>query len=327
MRCPWRQFDLEVLEARVMLSAAPLLPVSGAVSTANTADATVMLESASSERRIPQTSANTPAPVEALAVEHGLLDGVALVDLETPSPQPASGDVKVSTLAAAGEVTQGAALADTPTTNDSPLSSPDSVTAGNYADPDTSTLADQLTDTLRAANGPPEIGLHSVPASQPRSGAVGLLGPNDPSVILSDLPVWVSQGPDSINQLAGAKNTSGPAAGAVQVILPHPEEPGTMLLGTVNGGIWKTTNLNTDSPTWKAVTDDFPSLSIGAMASDPSAPNVVYAGTGAFSSFSYKGGSNGLLLKSINFGDSWKMLLATGLPESLKIQTSAFSSV
>ena len=59
---------------------------------------------------------------------------------------------------------------------------------------------------------------------------------------------------------------------------------------------------------WKPVTDQFPSLSINAIAFDLNDPSIVYAGTGSSSSFNLEGGVATGLLKSINGGDTWQLV-------------------
>ncbi len=79
-------------------------------------------------------------------------------------------------------------------------------------------------------------------------------------------PVWIEQGPgpNSNGQAEGLPNN--PTSGAVEAIAAHPTNVNIAVIGTVNGGIWTTTNATAASPTWSPRTDDFPSLSIGSIA-------------------------------------------------------------
>src|SRR5262249_18848040 len=90
-------------------------------------------------------------------------------------------------------------------------------------------------------------------------------------------------------------------AGAVQAIAVAPDG-NAAFLGTVAGGVWWTDNINqvapltnAVSPHWVPLTDRADSLSIGALALDPSDATVVYAGTGSFSSAKEGGPAVGLL--------------------------------
>ena len=57
------------------------------------------------------------------------------------------------------------------------------------------------------------------------------------------------------------------------------DKPDLFYMGTVDGGIWKSTNYGVS---WKNISDGWPSTSdsIGALAVAPSNPKVIYAGTG-----------------------------------------------
>ena len=66
-------------------------------------------------------------------------------------------------------------------------------------------------------------------------------------------------------------------AGRCVAVAPHPSIPGTLLVGSAGGGVWKTVD---DGASWYPLTDDLPDLSVGAVAYAPSDPEVVYAGTG-----------------------------------------------
>jgi len=58
----------------------------------------------------------------------------------------------------------------------------------------------------------------------------------------------------------------------------HPTNQNILLIGAVNGGVWRTTNATSSNPTWSPSTDFISSLSIGALSFDRSNANVVYAG-------------------------------------------------
>ena len=66
--------------------------------------------------------------------------------------------------------------------------------------------------------------------------------------------------------------------GRVVAVAGHPTEPSTFYFGACAGGVWKTTDGGTY---WENVSDGFFETSaVGALAVAPSAPNVLYAGTG-----------------------------------------------
>lgn len=102
----------------------------------------------------------------------------------------------------------------------------------------------------------------------------------------------------------------GTTSAAVQVLSIDPRDPNTILAGTPNGGIWRTTDGGT---TWQPLTDQFRSLSIAALARDPTNPAHVAAGlgwtsNGAIGPAFFRGGLEGGLLLSGNGGESWRQL-------------------
>ncbi|HEX4494529.1 MAG TPA: hypothetical protein VIE43_02580, partial [Thermoanaerobaculia bacterium] len=71
----------------------------------------------------------------------------------------------------------------------------------------------------------------------------------------------------------------GPAgmSGRVTSIAAVESNPNLVYIGGASGGVWKSVN---GGVTWTPVFDDQPVASIGALAIDPSNPDVVWAGTG-----------------------------------------------
>src|SRR5216683_7865222 len=67
--------------------------------------------------------------------------------------------------------------------------------------------------------------------------------------------------------------------GRVAAVSGVPGRPDEFYFGHVNGGVWKTRDAGR---TWLPVFDDPPQpvASIGALAVAPSAPDVIYVGTG-----------------------------------------------
>jgi photosystem II stability/assembly factor-like uncharacterized protein len=65
--------------------------------------------------------------------------------------------------------------------------------------------------------------------------------------------------------------------GRVLAVSGVPGEPGHFYFGSVNGGVWESTNAGR---TWRPIFDSVPVGSIGALAIAPSNPRVIYVGTG-----------------------------------------------
>ena len=65
-------------------------------------------------------------------------------------------------------------------------------------------------------------------------------------------------------------------SGWINAVAVDPQNANVAYLGAVGGGVWKTTD---GGQTWTPLTDNQPSLEIGALALDPTNPDIVYAGT------------------------------------------------
>ena len=126
---------------------------------------------------------------------------------------------------------------------------------------------------------------------------------------------WSAQGPAPI-RLGQIENVSpdNEVTGAVHALLPHPDIADILYLGSVNGGVWKTTNALDAKPTWTPLTDSAASLSIGALAFDTSDTGytTLWAGIGRNSSLSSLGGVRSGLMKSSNAGASWTSISGGG---------------
>jgi len=90
----------------------------------------------------------------------------------------------------------------------------------------------------------------------------------------------------------------GRAVAAVGV----PGQPNTFYMGTVEGGVWKSTDAGL---TWKPIFDNEPIASIGSIAVAPSNANVIYVGTGESDIRSALSSGDGVY-KSTDSGATWK---------------------
>jgi hypothetical protein len=66
-------------------------------------------------------------------------------------------------------------------------------------------------------------------------------------------------------------------SGRVNGVTGVPGQPNVFYMGSVGGGVWKTTNAGR---TWFPIFDSQPIASIGAIAVAPSAVDTVYVGSG-----------------------------------------------
>jgi len=116
---------------------------------------------------------------------------------------------------------------------------------------------------------------------------------------------WTSLGPQPITGgQVGNVLTSRPMSGRVASLAVHPTDPNRWLVGKANSGVWETRD---GGATFVALTDNAPTLAIGAVAYARTNPNTIYVGTGepTFSGVSYGGEG---VLKTTDGGVNWQQL-------------------
>lgn len=99
----------------------------------------------------------------------------------------------------------------------------------------------------------------------------------------------------------------GNIGGRVRSIVINPSNPSIIYIGSVSGGVWKTTN---GGSSWFPCKDDMENLAVCSMVLDPSNPNIIYAGTGEgfFNIDAIRGEG---IFKSTDAGATWQRLSAT----------------
>lgn len=132
---------------------------------------------------------------------------------------------------------------------------------------------------------------------------------------------WVQEGPAPIEDGPATASPKNEVAGAIEAVAAHPTDANIIYVGTVNGGIWKTTNGTLDSPKWSAQTDEQRSLSIGALKFDraDTTSNTLIAGVGRFSAFRRAGGPRTGLLLTSNGGKTWRAIDGGGTLKGINI--------
>jgi photosystem II stability/assembly factor-like uncharacterized protein len=123
------------------------------------------------------------------------------------------------------------------------------------------------------------------------------------------LSQWKNLGPVGIDFSAdGMVPHWGVVSGRVRGLAVHPTNPDIVYAGAASGGVWKTTD---GGQTWIDKSGGLNLLTFGAIAIDPSIPDVVFAGTGEYhwilTERFYSGDG---MYKSTNGGDSWEKVNA-----------------
>ncbi|UTW61757.1 T9SS type A sorting domain-containing protein [bacterium SCSIO 12741] len=114
------------------------------------------------------------------------------------------------------------------------------------------------------------------------------------------LPVsWKSLGPDQGDIVSGVEQQ---ALGIVSAIAMDPSNTNVGYVGTLSGGLWKSTNVQSTTPTWTNITDqmNLPSLGVLDVIIDPNNSNHLFAATGS----TRKGYGTGVIETS-DGGSTW----------------------
>jgi hypothetical protein len=99
----------------------------------------------------------------------------------------------------------------------------------------------------------------------------------------------------------------GNIGGRIRSIVVSPTNPSTMWVGSVGGGIWKTTD---GGATWAPLDDFMANLAVSTIAIDPNNPNILYAGTGEgfYNGDALRGAG---VFKTTDGGTTWTQLSST----------------
>ena len=144
-----------------------------------------------------------------------------------------------------------------------------------------------------------------------------------------DSSAWPSGHLNPIDPVAGINPAGwqwlgpGNIGGRVRAIVIHPNDPQTLWLGSVSGGIWKTTD---GGANWAPLADFMANLAVSSMVIDPTNPNILYAGTGEgyFNFDSIRGAG---IFKTTDGGATWNQLPSTATPDWFYVDRLAISPV
>jgi len=111
---------------------------------------------------------------------------------------------------------------------------------------------------------------------------------------------WVSLGPTDAPNEVNYFQIDSVDSGRPNSIVVDPRDPNVVYMAVSGGGVWKTFNFQSATPTWAPTTDLLPNLAIGALSLDPDHPDTLYVGNGDFVD-----ASGDTILKSTNGAGTW----------------------
>ena len=143
-------------------------------------------------------------------------------------------------------------------------------------------------------------------------GVTASVEPGDagqPRAVADESTRWINIGPSPLTHVLDSTNLLNFNSGRVAAIAVNPFDPNHWLIGAGNGGVWESRDLGLS---WVRLTDEAPTLAIGAIAFAPSDPDIIYVGTGEAASVGFAKAGLGML-KSIDGGATWDLLGALSL--------------
>lgn len=116
------------------------------------------------------------------------------------------------------------------------------------------------------------------------------------------IPQWFNIGPLRSNHIQNGVLRTVTDSGRARTILPHPTNANILYFLTSSGGLWKTTNFQSNKPNWVALTDGVFTTSGGAAAFGRT-PDTIYLGLG--DPFDGNASAGAYVLKSTDGGQTW----------------------
>ncbi|MEM8961806.1 MAG: hypothetical protein AAGD38_10020, partial [Acidobacteriota bacterium] len=118
---------------------------------------------------------------------------------------------------------------------------------------------------------------------------------------------WTTEGALDKPALNVMSYGPGNFGGRLRGLVVKPDDSDTIVVGSVSGGSWKTTD---GGATWRVLDDFLASLAVGSMIVDPDNNNRIWIGTGE--GYFNVDAAQGLgIFRSDDFGETWTQLAST----------------
>jgi len=120
------------------------------------------------------------------------------------------------------------------------------------------------------------------------------------ALVASSTSAFVNVGPTRADFAVNGDTFHEIDSGRVRQIVAHPVDPDVLYLATSGGGVWKTYNATSPTIRWDPLTDALGTTSVGALAMDPSNPDILFLGFGDPFDVQQPG-----LVRSTDAGGTW----------------------
>ncbi|HEX7836044.1 MAG TPA: hypothetical protein VF469_01210 [Kofleriaceae bacterium] len=122
---------------------------------------------------------------------------------------------------------------------------------------------------------------------------------------------WIQLGPQSALSEWNGSYYNGLDGGRVATVRVDPNNPATVYIGAIGGGLWKTPDITVTTPIWTPLTDSLGTMFIGSFDIDPTNTSIIHAGLGDY----WEGNPGGVMVRSTDGGATWgpPVLLSTVL--------------
>ncbi len=136
---------------------------------------------------------------------------------------------------------------------------------------------------------------------------------------------WVNVGPTDAPVELNYYTIAGVDSGRPNAIVVDPRDGNVVYVAVSGGGVWKSFDfLSPGGPTWNPAYDTGPNLAVGALAIDPTNPDVLYLGNGDFVDV-----SGDTIVKTSDGGSTWAdpVQLTGTYPSGLQVHVGSIRSI